>query len=173
MMRKAEMPVSIAQDPSTLYSDQVRGWARKVRADKRLAAPDASITRTSRLCGSTITLDVRHRDDTITALGWYTRTCSLGMAATAVLVHAAPGRRFEEVGTAGQQLACLLAGAEADFPAGWEMLAMFSAARELTVRHGAILLPFEIMTAMTPDRGILTGTTPLESGTQYGQTATA
>jgi len=153
------MPASVAQDPGTLYSDEVRGWARKVRADKRLVKPDASITRTSRICGSTVTLDICQSKDTITALGWRTRACSLSMAATAAVVHTAPGRKFSEVYTAGQQLARLLAGTEADFPAGWEMLAMFSAARELTARHGAILLPFEIMTAMTPDRDILTGAT--------------
>jgi len=139
---------AVHDDPRVLYGDAVKRWARQVRVDRRLRQPDLSISRTSRICGSTVTLDICHRGEIITALGYRTRACSLGMAATAVLVHTAPGRGFQEVGLAGQWLADLLTGAQRQVPAGWEALLMFSAARTLVARHGSILLPFDIISEL-------------------------
>jgi NifU-like protein involved in Fe-S cluster formation len=132
-------------DVQALYSADIRGWARKVRADRRLVPADASISRVSRTCGSTVTLDVRYEGETITALGYHTRSCTLGMATTAVMVQLAPGRSFQEIDMAGQMLTRLLAGEDVRFPSDWEVLAMLAAARAFPSRHGAILLPFDIL----------------------------
>jgi len=132
-------------DLASVYSHRLRELAAKVRADKRLVPAEMSVTRTSRSCGSSVTLDIRRDRDTITALGWRTRACTLGMAATAIVIDQAQGRCFCDVAAVAERLRLLLAGGDEEIPPPWNDLMVFSAARELTARHGSIMLPFEAL----------------------------
>lgn len=132
-------------DLAALYQRGLRDLAARVRADRRLDPADATVTRTSRTCGSSITLDLRRRGDVIEALGWRTRSCTLGMAATAIVVRQAPGRTFGDVGEAADLLRRLLKGADVTFPEPWRDLSMFRAARGFPARFEAIMLPFDAL----------------------------
>ncbi|HHG5368185.1 TPA: iron-sulfur cluster assembly scaffold protein [Pseudomonas aeruginosa] len=138
-------PAHARDDLQALYSTDIRKWASKVRADRRLVPANASITHVSRTCGSTVTLDICYEGETIVALGYRTRACTLGMAATAVVAQIAPGHTQDEIAGIRQQLARFLAGEEVLFPPAWTVLTMFSAARRFPARHDAILLPFDIL----------------------------
>lgn len=116
-----------------------------VRVDRRLAPADHSITRTGRTCGSTVTLDLRCDGGRIEAMGYRTRACLLGMAATAVVAGNAPGHALADALAAGDLLRRLLQGLEVEFPSRWEELMLFEAARSLHARHDAILLPFDAL----------------------------
>lgn len=133
-------------DLAALYQDRVRHWAARVRNDRRLSPADFTVTKKSPVCGSALTLDVRAQGRTIQELGYRVRACTLGMASAAVVVATAPRRPVEETLAAGQVLRKLLAGEEVTFPAPWEALEMFVAARDFPTRHGSILLPFEALT---------------------------
>lgn len=132
-------------DLAQLYEARVRDWARKVRNDARLAPADLTVSRTSPLCGSTLALDIRHKGEVVTALGYRARACTLGMAATAVVAAKAPGRSFGEIAETGAQLAALLAGEDVVFADHWAELGMFTAARAFPTRHGSIMLPFDAL----------------------------
>ncbi len=132
-------------DLAALYQRGLRDLAAKVRSDKRLVPADISVTRTSRTCGSIVTLDIRREADKITALGWRTRACTLGMAATAIVVQQATGREFSGIVEIGHLLRRLLSGEDIIFPEPWRELEMFAAARGFPTRHSSILLPFEII----------------------------
>lgn len=138
------MPADLAQ----LYEEKVRDFARKVRNDRRLNLPNVTFSRTSPLCGSRLTLDFRLDGDRINDIGWMARACILGMASTAVFVEAAPGASAGAAAVAGRCLERFLQGEETDFPARWEALTIFRAARALSARHGSILLPFRIADAL-------------------------
>lgn len=129
---------------TALYQDNIRLWARKVRNDRRLAHADVSINRSSPVCGSRLTLDFAFETDRIADLGWMTRACILGMASTAIFVHAATGLTLGEIGTVGDQLRGLLAGEDVTFDDRWEALLLFCAARDFPSRHASIMLPFAI-----------------------------
>lgn len=137
--------MSNGTDLASVYSRRLRELAAKVRVDKRLVPAEMTVTRTSRSCGSSVTLDIRRDGDTITALGWRTRACTLGMAATAIVVDQAQGRRLRDVVEVAERLRLLLAGADEAIPPPWNDLMVFSAARDLTARHGSIMLPFEAL----------------------------
>jgi NifU-like protein involved in Fe-S cluster formation len=137
--------VSNDTDLASVYSRRLRELAAKVRADKRLVSAKMSVTRSSRSCGSSVTLDICRDGDTITALGWRTRACTLGMAATAIVIDQAQGRRFCDVVAVAERLRLLLAGGDEEIPPPWNDLMVFSAARDLTARHGSIMLPFEAL----------------------------
>lgn len=128
---------------AALYQKQIRKLAASVRSDRRLADADVSITKRSRVCGSSVTLDVRFQNERIDALGYRGRACMLGMAATALLVRIAPGLDASRIAAARDALAGLLAGDEVTMPEGWQALETFAAAIPFPSRHDSILLPFK------------------------------
>lgn len=134
-----------AGDLDALYQRRLRDMAAKVRNDRRLVSADISVTRTSRTCGSSVTLDVCRDGDLIGALGWRVRACTLGMAATAIVVQQAPGQNFDAAAGVAETLRRLLAGEDMVVPDRWRDLAMFVAARGFPSRHGSIMLPFDAL----------------------------
>jgi NifU-like protein involved in Fe-S cluster formation len=132
-------------DLVALYEIRVRRWAAKVRNDRRLLEPDLSITRTSPICGSTLTLDIKHNQETISALGYRARACTLGMASTAIVVQNAIGKSFADLMAVGTVLRQILSG-ELDAISGeWSELDVFVAARPFKTRHASIMLPYDIL----------------------------
>lgn len=132
-------------DLNALYQRELREMAAKIRADKRLVPADISISRTSPICGSSVTIDIRRDGEFIRELGWRTRACTLGMAATATVVQAAIDQNFKAVKEIAAMLRRLLQGEDVTFPARWQALEMFAAARTFPNRHGSIMLPFEAL----------------------------
>lgn len=130
---------------TALYQSDLRDWAAQVRKDTRLVPAGVSITRNSRTCGSSVTLDIRRDEDRILELGWRTRACTLGMASTAIVVRNASGRSFAEIAQAADTLRRLLRGDDVSFSRQWEDLAKFTAARNFPARHNSIMLPFEAL----------------------------
>lgn len=139
-------------DLAALYQGSLRDLAASVRNDRRLVSADASVTRTSRTCGSSITLDVQWQGYSISALGWRTRACTLGMASTAIIVQHAVGETCAGVGENAHLLRRLLAGENVTFPDPWGDLAMFTAARVFPSRFGSIMLPFEALSGACAER---------------------
>ena len=83
-------------DPlASLYHDRIRTLAAAVRNDRRLEGADLSLTQVSPLCGSRVTLDIAlDAALRIKAFGWRVRACTLGAAATALVVRSAQGLRL-------------------------------------------------------------------------------
>ncbi|WP_425087456.1 iron-sulfur cluster assembly scaffold protein [Stappia sp.] len=140
-------------DLAALYQDRVRHWAARVRNDRRLSHPAITVTKSSPLCGSALTFDVRADGRTLVELGYRVRACTLGMAAAAVVVANGPGTPVADILFAGQMLRRLLAGDDVHFPASWNALEMFVAARGFQSRHGSILLPFEAISDAFDETG--------------------
>lgn len=138
---------------AALYHQDLRDWAAEVRNDKRLAPADITMTRNSRNCGSSVTLDIRRDKDRIFELGWRVRACTLGMASTAIVVQNAPGQSFEDVAAIAATLRRQLAGDGAIFPERWRDLAVFAAAKRFPTRHNSIMLAFDVLRAADPHNG--------------------
>ncbi|MAU46112.1 MAG: iron-sulfur cluster assembly scaffold protein [Yangia sp.] len=128
---------------AALYRPRIRELAARVRSDRRLKNPEATVSRRSHVCGSMITLDLMREQGRITALGWRSRACTLGMASLGLVTEVAVGQCRAEVAAAGAALWDLLHGQEQVFASPWEELSVFSAARGFPTRFGSIMLPFE------------------------------
>src|SRR5699024_8475757 len=113
---------------AALYQKKIRELGARVRIDRRLANPAFTVTKRSRICGSAVTLDFDFRDGRIERIGYHTRACSLGMAATAIVVRVAPGQSTVQLEQAKDALIALLAGKETTIPADWQALEVFIAA---------------------------------------------
>lgn len=132
---------------SPLYTREVLRLATAMPHLGRLAAPHASAERKAPVCGSQIIVDVAlDAGGRIAALGQEVQACALGQASAALMGAHAIGRSAEELAAACAALTAYFAGSRADV-GDWPGLGVLAHARGYPARHGAILLPFEAVTA--------------------------
>ena len=125
-----------------LYTRDILRLAASIPHQRRLAAPQASVEKSSPVCGSRVVVDlVADAEGRVAELGQEVRACALGQASAALMGAHALGRTADELAAARDALAAYLAGTRED-PGDWPGLAVFAAARPYRARHAAILLPF-------------------------------
>lgn len=134
-----------------VYNAHILDLAGNIERIGRLAAPDASATRHSRLCGSTITVDLRVEDDVVTDYAQEVKACALGQAAAAVMARAVIGATTAELRAARDDLEAMLkAGGEP--PTGrFAELKWLLPVRDFKARHTSTLLAFEAVVACLDD----------------------
>ncbi len=126
-----------------LYTARVLSLAANLPHAGRLAQADASATRTAKLCGSTITVDVAMREGLVVDFAQEVKACALGQAAAGVLGAHVLGASVEELEAARDGLRAMLTeGAE---PPGGRFvdLAVLRIVREYPARHASTMLAFE------------------------------
>jgi len=128
-----------------LYTDRLMAFCHDVAAPRRLETPDASVNLRSRMCGSTVTIDVRLDDDARVAdLGFDVHACSLGSAATAILAKHAVGSDATTLAAVRDAVRAMLSGdEEIEVPDGWDDIAVLAPARDTRSRHSAIMIAFD------------------------------
>lgn len=137
------MTRDVTEDAAVLYQ-ALKLYCAEVRRDKRLQVPPAdSVTVHSRQCGSQLTLDARIEESRAREIGYKVRACSLGQAATAIMVRHAAGLNAAEVQRVAGQLRATLAGRHT--ACDWPELEVFTLAKDMPSRHGSVLLPFEAL----------------------------
>ncbi|KZX97677.1 MULTISPECIES: iron-sulfur cluster assembly scaffold protein [unclassified Sulfitobacter] len=128
-----------------LYSARILALAADIPCLGRLDDADASVTRRSPLCGSTVTVDVRTGGDRLEAFGQDVKACALGQAAAAVVGAAAPGATRAQVETARDQLRAMLKSGGPVPDAPFEGFEVLTPAVEYKNRHASILLSIEAL----------------------------
>ncbi|MDD8024423.1 MAG: iron-sulfur cluster assembly scaffold protein [Paracoccaceae bacterium] len=128
---------------AALYQPRIREHAARVRADRRLATPDVTVTCRSPVCGSMLTLDMVFHEDKLAQIGWKARACTLGMASLGIVARAGISQTESQIADVGRQLSALLQGEAIAFPDPWSELDLFCAARTFPTRFGSITLPFQ------------------------------
>ena len=126
------------------YSSDVLRLAADVPHLGRLDAPDASVRKVSRICGSALTLDIRLDEaGRIADLGLEVEACALGQASASVFAASAIGADETEV-LAGRDALKAMLREDGPVPSGrFAALRALEGAREYRQRHGSILLAFE------------------------------
>lgn len=123
-----------------LYSGRILALASDIPHTGRLAAPHATVTLRSPLCGSNVTVDVRLENGRISEFAQDVRACALGQAAAAVVGSGAIGRTRSEIETARDQLARMLTEGGPPPDAPFDGLDVLIPARDFKNRHKSILL---------------------------------
>lgn len=126
-----------------LYHPRVLELAANIAHAARLENPQASATCVSRICGSTITVDVCLDGEIVREIGMEVQACALGQAAAAILAASALGASAGEVRAARDALAAMLRAGGAP-PGGrfWE-LRHLEGVKEYPPRHTSTLLAFD------------------------------
>lgn len=126
-----------------LYSQRILALSAEIPHTTRLDAPQATATRRSPLCGSTVTVDLTLKDGRIADYAQDVKACALGQASSAVSGKVIIGRSRAEVENARDQLKAMLksGGPVPDAPFdGYEVL---EPARDYKNRHASIMLALE------------------------------
>ncbi len=126
------------------YSSDVLKLAADIPHLGRLSAPDASVRKVSRICGSALTLDVKLDEaGRISDLGLEVEACALGQASASVFAAAAIGANEAEI-IAGRDGLKAMLRETGPVPEGrFAALSALEGARDYRQRHGSILLAFE------------------------------
>jgi NifU-like protein involved in Fe-S cluster formation len=131
------------QDLIKLYSGRILELAATIPLTDRLSNPDASVTRRSPLCGSTVTVDVCVADGQISAYGQDVKACALGQASAAILAAHVVGRTLAEVDALRDALNAMLKSAGPVPAAPFEAYQVLEPAQDFKNRHASILLAVE------------------------------
>jgi NifU-like protein involved in Fe-S cluster formation len=109
----------------------------------RLDRAQASVEKSSQLCGSRVRVDiVVDEEGRIADLAQEVRACALGQASAALMAAHAIGSTSAELAEARDALGGFLAGTRED-PGVWPGLDVFRDARGFSARHASILLAFD------------------------------
>lgn len=134
---------------NALYNEKILNFAAHIGQTERLAAPDATVTHHSPLCGSRITIDLKlGPEGRVTAYGQQVRACALGQAAASILGQHIVG---QDTATLRQLVGVMRSMLKEngpppgpDFAGGvFNDLEVLVPVREHKARHNAVLLPFE------------------------------
>ena len=128
-----------------IYSQKILELAANSTRNQRLAAPDATATAHSKLCGSTVTLDIKMNGDIVTDFGQTVRACLLGQSSAAVVAAHVVGSKAAELREVGNQMRRMLKENGPPPVGKWADLAALEPVREVKGRHASTLLVFDAL----------------------------
>ena len=126
-----------------LYSGRVLALAADMPRAGRLADPDASAEKISKLCGSRIVVDVKVEDGVVSDFAQDVKACALGQAAAAVLGANVIGADLEDIRVARDALRAMLKDNGPPPEGRFSELAVLAAVKDYPARHTSTLLAFE------------------------------
>ena len=130
-----------------LYNTDVLTLAGNISHVGRLPAPDASVRKVSKLCGSWLEVDVKVDGETVTDFALRLQACALGQASAAILAQHVIGATLDELRTAQDGLRAMLKeGGEA--PTGrFAALGLLAEVANYPARHTSTMLAFDAVVA--------------------------
>ncbi len=126
-----------------LYSAKVLKLAANMPRAGRLAAPDATVEKTAKLCGSTITVDVVMDGDRVSDFAQDVKACALGQAAAAILGAQVVGATVTELEVARDGFRAMLKDGAPAPDGRFSDLSMLALVKDYPARHASTLLAFE------------------------------
>jgi NifU-like protein involved in Fe-S cluster formation len=128
---------------SEIYNAKILELAAAIPRTTRLAAPDASATAHSKLCGSTVSVDLKMDGSRIADYGQSVKACLLGQSAASVVGREIIGTTSGEMRQLASVMRAMLKE-DGPPPAGrWADLAVLQPVKDYKARHASTLLVFE------------------------------
>ncbi|KPH75544.1 MULTISPECIES: iron-sulfur cluster assembly scaffold protein [Bosea] len=128
---------------SDVYNKRILELAANIPLLDRLPAPDATAKAHSRLCGSTVTVDVSMDGDVVTGFGHDVKACALGQASSSIMARHVVGSTAEELRAVREQARAILKD-NAEPPEGkWADLSVLVPVRDYKARHASTMLTFD------------------------------
>jgi SUF system NifU family Fe-S assembly protein len=126
-----------------VYNRRILELAGNIPRLGRLADADATATAHSRLCGSTVTVDLKMEGDRVTDFAHEVKACALGQASSSIMARHVIGANAEELRELRETVRRMLKEDGAP-PAGrWNDIAVLEPVRDYKARHASTLLTFD------------------------------
>lgn len=130
-------------DLDEIYNTRILELAGAISRTERLDHADARATAHSKLCGSTVTIDLALRDGRVSDYGQSVKACLLGQASASVMAREIVGSTPDELRAVARKMRAMLKEGGPP-PAGrWADLATLEPVRNYKARHASTLLVFD------------------------------
>jgi NifU-like protein involved in Fe-S cluster formation len=126
-----------------IYNRRILELAADIPRLGRLPAPDASATAHSKLCGSTVTVDLKLEGERVTDFAHEVKACALGQASSSIMARNVVGSTADELRAIRESVRRMLKE-NATPPAGrWGELRVLEPVRDFKARHASTMLTFD------------------------------
>lgn len=126
-----------------IYNGRILALAAEIPRIGRLAAPDASATAHSRLCGSTVTVDIVLNGDVVVDFAHDVKACALGQASSSIMARHVVGATTGELRALRETMQRMLKE-NGPAPEGrFGEAEVLTPVREFKARHASTLLTFD------------------------------
>jgi NifU-like protein involved in Fe-S cluster formation len=126
-----------------VYNQRILELAAQIPRVGRLAAPGASATAHSKLCGSTVTVDVTLSDGKVADFAHEVKACALGQAASSIMARNIVGSTPQELRDLRDIVRKMLKENGAPPEGKWGDIALLEPVRDFKSRHASTMLTFD------------------------------
>jgi NifU-like protein involved in Fe-S cluster formation len=127
-----------------VYNARILELAGNIPRLGRLPAPDASATAHSKLCGSTVTVDLKMDGDRVTDFAHEVKACALGQASSSIMARHVVGAKAGELRALRDGVRKMLKENGAPPANGeWADIAVLEPVRDFKARHASTMLTFD------------------------------
>jgi NifU-like protein involved in Fe-S cluster formation len=128
---------------SDVYNAKILGYAGNIPRIGRLDRPDASATAHSKLCGSTVTVDIKMDKDIVIDFAHDVKACALGQAASSIMASHIVGSSAAELRKVRDEMRAMLKDNAAPPTGRFEELKFLEPVRDFKARHASTMLTFD------------------------------
>jgi NifU-like protein involved in Fe-S cluster formation len=126
-----------------IYNSRILEFAGNIPRIGRLPDPDASARAHSRLCGSTVTVDVKMADGRVTDFAHDVKACALGQASSSIMARNVIGSTPEELRELRETMRKMLKENGHPPEGRWSDLKYLEPVRDYRARHASTMLTFD------------------------------
>ena len=126
-----------------VYNAKILDLAGNIPRLGRLDHPDASATAHSKLCGSTVTIDLKMADGKVSDFAHDVKACALGQASSSIMARHVVGSSPDELRSLRETVRKMLKENGAPPSGKWADIALLEPVRDNTARHASTLLTFD------------------------------
>jgi len=128
---------------SDIYSQTIVEIAARLPEAHRLADPDASARKVSRVCGSVVEVDLKLKDGVVVEYGHDVNACALGQTSASIMAAHIIGSSAAELRALRDQVFAMLKQNGPTPNGKWSELKYLEPVRDFSPRHASIMLVFE------------------------------
>jgi NifU-like protein involved in Fe-S cluster formation len=127
-----------------VYNRRIIELAGTIPRIGRLADPDATATAVSRLCGSTVTVDLKMTGDQVTDFAHEVKACALGQASSSIMARNVVGSNAAELRALREDVRKMLKeNGKPPADGKWTDISVLEPVRDYKARHASTLLTFD------------------------------
>jgi NifU-like protein involved in Fe-S cluster formation len=126
-----------------VYNAKILELAGNIPRLGRLAAPDASATAHSKLCGSTVTVDLKMDGPVVADFAHDVKACALGQASSSIMARHVVGAEPTELRELREIVRKMLKENGPPPSGKWADIALLEPVRDYKARHASTMLTFD------------------------------
>ena len=126
-----------------VYNSRILDLAGNIPRLGRLPSPDATATAVSKLCGSTVTVDVKMDGAKVSDFAHDVKACALGQASSSIMARHVVGASAPELRELRETVRKMLKENGPPPSGKWADIAVLEPVRDYKARHASTMLTFD------------------------------